>query len=197
MAPSKSKVPKLSETASQGCCKFCAEPEEKGKRFLICGHSLCMYKYYHIRCLSPEQIASEQQLGKRRWYCPSCLCRKCFRNVNDHEIILCDGCDEAYHLSCMEPPRTDVPKGDWYCRLCTEAKARRLEMKKLEQKMLKEHRKSDRAMVKSTKYLGFELLLSASDELEKREAAELRGNEEAAMAAQKPGGDEEAAAVAE
>ncbi|KAG2635988.1 hypothetical protein PVAP13_2NG410403 [Panicum virgatum] len=67
-----SQVPKLTETALGGLCKVCKEPEEKGKRFLICGHSLCMYKYYHIRCLSPEQIASTQQIGEqRKWYCPS------------------------------------------------------------------------------------------------------------------------------
>ena len=67
-----SQVPKLTETALGGLCKVCKEPEEKGKRFLICGHSLCMYKYYHIRCLSPEQIASNQQIGEQhKWYCPS------------------------------------------------------------------------------------------------------------------------------
>ncbi|KAL6840297.1 hypothetical protein ACP4OV_030107 [Aristida adscensionis] len=94
-------LPELSKTALCGCCKFCGEPEEKGKRFLICGHSLCPYKYYHIRCLKPKQIASDAQQDKPHWYCPSCLCRRCLSEEDDSEIILCDGCDEGYHLQCL------------------------------------------------------------------------------------------------
>jgi len=144
-----SQVPKLSETALGGLCKVCKEPEQKEKMFLICGHSLCMYKYYHIRCLSPEQIASKQQIGKQCWYCPSCLCRRCFCDMDDNKIIMCDGCDEAYHLYCLSPPLTSVPKRHWYCQFCTAAKAREKELKKYEKKMLQLHRKRDRAMVKS------------------------------------------------
>ncbi|RLN24002.1 histone-lysine N-methyltransferase 2C-like isoform X2 [Panicum miliaceum] len=197
MAPSQ--VPKLTETALGGCCKVCQEPEEKGKRFLICGHSLCMYKYYHIRCLSPEQIASDQQQGEQCWYCPSCLCRGCFCDMDDNEIIMCDGCDEAYHLYCLSPPLTSVPKGHWYCQFCTEAKAREGEMKKYEKRMLQLHRKRHRAMVKSDKYVGMGLLLDALAKLEEEEAiAEKRKRDEEAAAAamEKRKRDEEVAAAA-
>ncbi|PVH37718.1 hypothetical protein PAHAL_5G067100 [Panicum hallii] len=197
MAPSQ--VPEPTETALGGRCKVCKEPEEKGKRFLICGHSLCMYKYYHIRCLSPKQIASDQQLGEQCWYCPSCLCRGCFCDMDDNEIIMCDGCDEAYHLYCLSPPLTSVPKGHWYCQLCTEAKAREVEVKKYEKRMLQLHRKRDRAMVKSDKYVGMGLLLDALAKLEEEEAITKRKRDEEAAAAamEKLRGDEEAATAAE
>jgi len=197
MAPSQ--VPKLTDTAVAGCCKVCKEPEEKGKRFLICGHSLCIYKYYHIRCLMPEQIASDKQVGEQCWYCPSCLCRGCFCDMDDNEIIMCDGCDEAYHLYCLSPPLTSVPKRHWYCQFCTAAKAREKELKKYEKKMLQLHRKRDRAMVKSDKYVGMHLLMEAVAKLaEEEEAAKLKRDEEAAAAAMEMlRGDEEAATAAE
>ncbi|XP_039850252.1 PHD finger protein EHD3-like isoform X2 [Panicum virgatum] len=195
-----SQVPKLSETALGGLCKVCKEPEQKEKMFLICGHSLCMYKYYHIRCLSPEQIASKQQIGKQCWYCPSCLCRRCFCDMDDNKIIMCDGCDEAYHLYCLSPPLTSVPKGHWYCQSCIEAKARKREVKKYEKRILQLHGKRDRALVKSDKYVGMNLLLEALAKMaeEEKMAAKLKRDEEAAAAAMEMlRGDEEEATTAE
>ncbi|XP_062207683.1 PHD finger protein EHD3-like [Phragmites australis] len=155
---------KLSGTARAGCCKVCGEPEEKGKEFLICCHSLCLYKYYHIRCLKPKKIASNAQRNKPHWYCPSCLCRVCLDDKDDDQIILCDGCDEGHHLYCLRPPRTSVPEGKWYCPSCKAEMAKERETRKYEQRMLKLHRK-DGAMVKSRKYDGVNLLLSAAEKL--------------------------------
>ncbi|CAO2196706.1 unnamed protein product [Urochloa humidicola] len=198
MAPSQ--VIAVSETARRGCCKVCKEPEEEGKRFLVCGHSLCMYKYYHIRCLSPDQIASEKQ-DEPRWYCPSCLCRGCYCDMDDNEIVMCDRCDEAYHIYCMKPPRASVPKGDWYCKSCT--KTRKQEGY---EKMLELHGKRRRVMVKNNKYKGFDLLVACAEQLRREEAKaeKLRRKEEAkaeklrqkeAAAAEKLRRKEEAAAV--
>uniref|UniRef100_A0A0A9DHT3 PHD-type domain-containing protein n=1 Tax=Arundo donax TaxID=35708 RepID=A0A0A9DHT3_ARUDO len=134
-------VVELSGTARSGCCKVCEEPEGMAKRFLICGHSLCPYKYYHIRCLKPKQIASDAQRDKPRWYCPSCLCWVCLSDEDDDQIILCDGCDEGYHLYCLNPPRTSVPEGEWLCPSCKAAMAKEGKMRKHEKRMLKLHRK--------------------------------------------------------
>jgi hypothetical protein len=45
---------------------ICEEPEHK--RFLIWGHSLCVYKCYPIQCLNSKQTASDSQFDR------SCLC---------------------------------------------------------------------------------------------------------------------------
>jgi hypothetical protein len=37
--------------------------------------------------------------------------------------VLCDGCDDAYHIYCMKPPRTSIPKGQWYCASCSMLRA--------------------------------------------------------------------------
>jgi hypothetical protein len=33
-------------------------------------------------------------------------------------ILVCDGCDELYHMHCLDPPLDHVPEGDWYCDVC-------------------------------------------------------------------------------
>jgi hypothetical protein len=149
-----------------GCCKICGEPEDEYRRYLICGHSFCMYRYYHIRCLTPKQIASDAQRGMPRWYCPSCLCRVCHSDKDDDQIILCDGCDEGHHLYCLNPPRISVPEGEWYCPSCTEERANE-KLRAYEQRMLKLHRKD--GAILSEKYYGVDMLLNAAETLSKDE----------------------------
>ena len=34
-------------------------------------------------------------------------------------MVLCDACNEAYHLKCLNPPLAKIPKGNWYCPDCS------------------------------------------------------------------------------
>ncbi|XP_016346076.1 autoimmune regulator-like [Sinocyclocheilus anshuiensis] len=40
------------------------------------------------------------------------------------ELICCDGCPRAFHLTCLVPPLTSIPSGTWRCQLCNRAKDR-------------------------------------------------------------------------
>lgn len=93
-------------------CKICRCEILNGS-YRECEHYACNYKF-HLRCLSELQL---KRFGPR-WYCCSCLCRVCLIDRDDEKIVLCDGCDNAYHIYCMEPPRSCVPEGDWFCRVC-------------------------------------------------------------------------------
>ncbi|KAI8987246.1 hypothetical protein BDF20DRAFT_909885 [Mycotypha africana] len=44
-------------------------------------------------------------------------CAVCFEK--EGKLLLCDGCDRAFHLHCLNPPLDSVPQSDqWYCTQC-------------------------------------------------------------------------------
>ncbi|KDO24257.1 hypothetical protein SPRG_09892 [Saprolegnia parasitica CBS 223.65] len=79
---------------------------------------------YHNDCLPMDHPLDDVD----PWWCPRCLqtpigqqtkaCRLCSSDSNLSQIILCDCCDDEYHLYCLVPPLTDVPSGDWFCPFC-------------------------------------------------------------------------------
>ncbi|XP_063748483.1 lysine-specific demethylase 5C [Eleginops maclovinus] len=48
----------------------------------------------------------------------SFVCRMCGRGDDDEKLLPCDGCDDNYHIFCLLPPLTDLPKGNWKCPKC-------------------------------------------------------------------------------
>ncbi|CAA0813402.1 RING/FYVE/PHD-type zinc finger family protein [Striga hermonthica] len=95
-------------------CKVCMNEIRNDEDYKICGHALCPNTFYHVKCLTSQQLVSYGLC----WYCPSCLCRACLTDRDDDKIVLCDGCDHAYHIYCMVPPLDSVPEGKWFCRNC-------------------------------------------------------------------------------
>lgn len=45
-------------------------------------------------------------------------CERCDRSNDPEWILLCDMCDNGYHLACCIPPLMIVPDGDWFCPTC-------------------------------------------------------------------------------
>ena len=46
------------------------------------------------------------------------LCQVCSRGDSEESMLLCDGCDDSYHIYCLIPPLLSVPRGDWRCPRC-------------------------------------------------------------------------------
>jgi len=47
-------------------------------------------------------------------------CSICGQNVEDDDdkLLICDSCNEGFHMFCLDPPLEEVPKGSWYCDRC-------------------------------------------------------------------------------
>ncbi|CAF1081741.1 unnamed protein product [Adineta ricciae] len=48
----------------------------------------------------------------------SSACCVCAKTDRPEALLLCDDCDDPYHLECLKPILLAVPEGDWYCPLC-------------------------------------------------------------------------------
>lgn len=48
------------------------------------------------------------------------VCEVCEQGDREDELLLCDGCDHACHLSCMFPPCHAIPPL-WFCQRCRAA----------------------------------------------------------------------------
>jgi len=45
-------------------------------------------------------------------------CMVCLSPADAKSMLLCDKCNDGYHLQCLDPPLFSVPKGDWLCPVC-------------------------------------------------------------------------------
>ena len=48
-------------------------------------------------------------------------CEVCGSGDREERLLLCDACDLGYHMECLVPPLTTIPRGRWYCPQCTAA----------------------------------------------------------------------------
>ncbi|THH02163.1 hypothetical protein EW026_g654 [Hermanssonia centrifuga] len=45
-------------------------------------------------------------------------CEVCQKKDRGEEMLLCDGCDCGFHIFCLDPPLSSIPKGQWFCHIC-------------------------------------------------------------------------------
>ncbi|CAF3339298.1 unnamed protein product [Rotaria sp. Silwood1] len=49
---------------------------------------------------------------------PLTSCSICLQNNHPESLLLCEDCDDAYHLECLKPELLSIPNDSWYCPLC-------------------------------------------------------------------------------
>jgi hypothetical protein len=95
------------------------------------GRSDCMVYYYRWKGQCPEAYRELKRVWKKKrldmadreslLYDPTDYCTVC---DDGGELIVCDFCDNAYHLTCLKPPMETVPDGTWSCPKCVSSDAR-------------------------------------------------------------------------
>jgi hypothetical protein len=70
--------------------------------------SSCMIHYYNWKMTNRGYFRM-----KKEWkndYCSIC--------DDGGGLIVCDGCQSAFHLKCIKLQAKDIPDGDWFCPWC-------------------------------------------------------------------------------
>ncbi|XP_071729636.1 uncharacterized protein [Rutidosis leptorrhynchoides] len=49
-------------------------------------------------------------------------CKVCDRSTTTLKMLICDLCEESFHMSCCNPLIKKVPVGDWFCNSCSRKK---------------------------------------------------------------------------
>lgn len=79
--------------------------------------------------------------------CKECGCHKCGEKDEPDRQLMCDECDMAYHMKCLDPPMETLPEEDeWYCPLCKNDGSNVI---KAGQKLKENSKKSKMASAKS------------------------------------------------
>lgn len=51
--------------------------------------------------------------------CRSCGCRICAGKQDEHMLLICDECEDMFHIKCLNPPLLELPQdAHWYCPEC-------------------------------------------------------------------------------
>jgi len=65
---------------------------------------------------SPNCKKCKDNKGRK---CKDCGCLKCGGKENPDKQLMCDECDQPFHLYCLDPPMDALPDVDeWFCPLC-------------------------------------------------------------------------------
>ena len=46
------------------------------------------------------------------------ICMDVLRIARYRNMLLCDGCDDGWHMYCLPIKLTEVPEDDWFCMDC-------------------------------------------------------------------------------
>uniref|UniRef100_A0A3Q3E8S5 E3 ubiquitin-protein ligase UHRF n=1 Tax=Labrus bergylta TaxID=56723 RepID=A0A3Q3E8S5_9LABR len=72
--------------------------------------------FFFLRSNGPECKHCKDDPQKK---CQWCNCHICGIKQDPDKQLLCDECDMAYHIYCLNPPLTSIPDDeDWYCPGC-------------------------------------------------------------------------------
>jgi transposase InsO family protein len=82
-----------------------------------CGRTVEAHMSHCSPCPLPDIDGSiDPLLGEAD---PDAACEVCrSQDESTNPLLLCDICDAAYHLHCLQPALTQVPAGNWICPKC-------------------------------------------------------------------------------
>lgn len=121
-SPLKSKIDDTDECSSSGALVV----DVMGNDQSLIVKSLCVSI---LRSLGLLSDSGSNRSGASEEDAPSCSGSSCSRTCNvcgssgmAVDMLICDECEEAFHISCFNPSIRKIPIDDWYCQPCSKKK---------------------------------------------------------------------------
>ncbi|XVE86141.1 hypothetical protein DITRI_Ditri18aG0012400 [Diplodiscus trichospermus] len=92
------------------------DPSEKD----TCQHIL--RNQVNVEEVGPSRTAVNEEIGTSGGNSCSRLCKTCGRSETAQKMLICDNCEEAFHVRCCNPRIKKIPVDEWYCILCMKKK---------------------------------------------------------------------------
>ncbi|KAK9099764.1 hypothetical protein Scep_023194 [Stephania cephalantha] len=77
--------------------------------------------------LSVRSCASADSLVRKNDDHQSLVCKTCGRSENPLDMLICDSCEDAFHVSCCNPRIKSIPIEEWYCYPCSAKRPKLLQ----------------------------------------------------------------------
>jgi len=97
-------------------CKTCNLSDREADLLLCDGCDVAVL----IDCLTPPLT----QIPEGDYFCNDCapeylVCDRCVSKEGGEQMVICDGCDKAWHIFCLENKLDELPMEDeWFCDGC-------------------------------------------------------------------------------
>lgn len=114
--PEKSWAERWQDATRTRTCSICDE-SGAGHHFILCRE--CDDAFHKV-CLDPLRSRPWTQDDAENFVCSicDCYCLVCESDDRDDELLMCDYCNDGYHIDCLDPPLDEVPDEEWFCDDC-------------------------------------------------------------------------------
>lgn len=103
-------------------CQMCRKGDNEELLLLCDGCD----RGYHTYCCMPKLLS----IPEGDWYCMDCIVLAaggdncCMCGGATGKMAKCDNCPRNFHLQCLEPPLSKVPRASWTCPTCKRKRSK-------------------------------------------------------------------------
>ncbi|XP_029202523.2 bromodomain adjacent to zinc finger domain protein 2B-like isoform X3 [Acropora millepora] len=113
-------------------CQICRKGDNEELLLLCDGCD----RGYHTYCCTPKLSS----IPEGDWYCMDCIVLAaggdncCMCGGASGKMAKCDNCPRNFHLQCLEPPLSKVPRASWTCPTCKRKRSKPRRKRKVKEK---------------------------------------------------------------
>ncbi|XP_023741191.1 uncharacterized protein LOC111889287 isoform X2 [Lactuca sativa] len=100
---------------------------ETNSCFEFLEHHLVLQRFKGLKGLKGSCFNKVKDVEIEKGICGLRVCKVCEKSTLTLKMLICDLCEESFHMSCCNLKK--VPVGDWFCHSCLSKKLKKMEGK--------------------------------------------------------------------